>query len=182
MIIAIVGMAGSGKTTAAEFFKKKGAEVIHFGDITQELLEERGLEVNEKNERMIRESVRREHGMDAYAKLNKRKIDNALERGHLVVIDGLYSWEEYLYLRNIYQHRMVVLHIFASPSTRYSRLSRRDNRPLNEEEAWTRDKTEIENLNKAGPIAMADYTIVNEGSMDELYRRLEEFSSSVIGK
>ena len=36
------------------------------------------------------------------------------------------------------------------------------------EEAFSRDRSEILNLNKAGPIAMADYTILNEGSLKDL--------------
>jgi len=182
MIIAIVGMAGSGKTTAAEFFKRRGAKVIRFGDITEEILRERGMEINEENERKIRESIRKEHGMDAYAKLNRDKIDAGLSAGLLVVIDGLYSWEEYLYLKEAYGDKLVVLHVFSSPSTRYSRLASRDVRPLTNKEAWQRDKAEIEKLNKAGPIAMADHTIVNEGTIDELYAMLESFYAQVIGE
>ncbi len=180
MIIAIVGMAGSGKTTAAEFFKGKGAKVIRFGDITEEILRQNGMEVNEENERRIREELREKYGMDAYAKLNKGKIDEGLEKGILVVIDGLYSWEEYLYLKQEYGEKLVVLHVFASPTTRYERLSRREVRPLSKEEAWSRDRAEIENLNKAGPIAMADYTIINEGTIAELNDELRNFWKRVV--
>ncbi len=180
MIVGIVGMPGSGKTTAASFFKELGCAVIRFGDITEEILKERGLEVNEKNERMIREQIRKEYGMDAYAKLNKNKIDGFLSEGKVVVIDGLYSWEEYLYMRENYGDRFVVLHVYASPRTRYKRLKNRPVRPLSEEEAWERDKAEIEKLNKAGPIAMADYVIINENAIDTLKGKVEEFFKNVV--
>ena len=36
------------------------------------------------------------------------------------------------------------------------------------EEAAGRDRAEVENINKGGPIAMADYTIINESSLEDL--------------
>ena len=56
----------------------------------------------------------------------------------------------------------------ASPEARYARLSGRAQRPLTPAEAAGRDRTEIENTNKGGPIAMADYTIINESSLSNL--------------
>ncbi len=180
MIIAIVGMPGSGKTTAASFLKEKDCAVIRFGDITEEILRESGLEINEANERMVREEIRKKHGMDAYAKLNKGKIDSLLQQGRVVAIDGLYSWEEYLFMKDNYTNRFVVLHVYASPRTRYDRLKRRSVRPLSEDEAWQRDKAEIEKLNKAGPIAMADYVIINEDDLESLRRNVEDFYERVV--
>ena len=99
--ILIMGLPGSGKSTAAALFNKKGFQIIRFGDITEEYLEKANLTLNEKNERAIRESLRKEHGMEAYAKLNKDKIDLALKNGK-VVIDGLYSYEEFKFLKKEY--------------------------------------------------------------------------------
>jgi dephospho-CoA kinase len=45
---------------------------------------------------------------------------------------------------------------------------------LNFSEASSRDKSEIENLNKGGPIAMADYTVTNESDLDDLRRQTEK--------
>jgi dephospho-CoA kinase len=36
------------------------------------------------------------------------------------------------------------------------------------EEAVKRDRAELENINKGGPIAMADFTIINESSLANL--------------
>jgi dephospho-CoA kinase len=53
-------------------------------------------------------------------------------------------------------------------------MSKRKERPLPEEECIARDKAEIENLEKGGPIAMADYTIINEGTKKEFELQLEQ--------
>lgn len=166
-IVAIVGMAGAGKSEVAATLESLGLTRIRFGDVTEEELERRGLSLNEANERSVREDLRREHGMAAYAILNLPKIDAALESGS-VVVDGLYSWEEYLVLREQFGSKLIVLAIASSPATRAQRLASRPRRPLSAEEVESRDRSEIEKINKGGPIAIADITVVNESSIGEL--------------
>lgn len=166
-IIAIVGMAGSGKSEVASTLESLGFARIRFGDVTEEELQQRGLPLNEANERLVREDLRREHGMAAYAVLNLPKMNAALE-SRSVVVDGLYSWEEYLVLRETYGSGLTVLAVASSPATRQRRLASRPRRPLTAEEVSSRDRAEIEKINKGGPIAVADITIVNEGSIQEL--------------
>ncbi|UCG55514.1 MAG: AAA family ATPase, partial [Dehalococcoidia bacterium] len=96
-IVAIVGMTGAGKSEVARFFEENGFKKVRFGDITDKEIKEQGLEFSEKNERRIREQLRQNYGMAAYAMLNLSRIDLALKKTP-VVIDGLYSWEEYSFL------------------------------------------------------------------------------------
>ena len=166
-VVSIVGMAGSGKSEVAAIFEKKGFKKIRFGDITDDEIKKRGLPLNEENERRVRQQLRQEHGMAAYAKLNLPRIDAALKSAN-VVVDGLYSWEEYVLLQNRYGEDFHVVAIWASPETRYSRLAKREIRPLTAAEAAGRDVAELENTNKGGPIAIADFTILNESSLKEL--------------
>jgi len=173
-LIAVVGMAGSGKSELSRFFEKEGFKRIRFGDITDEILEKRGLQINEKNERVLREGLRKEHGMEAYAKLNLPKVKNALEK-HNVVVDGLYSWEEYKLLRHEFGKSLVLLAVYSSPNRRYQRLVDRIKRPLTREQAEQRDEMELSHLNKAPPIAMADYTILNNGTLFDLKEEFYEF-------
>ncbi len=168
-VISIVGMAGAGKSEVAKLFQKSGFTKIRFGDITDEEIRKRGLELNEENERRIRELLRQKHGMAAYAKLNLPAIDSALKRSD-VVIDGLYSWEEYTLLKSHYGGDFYVVAVWASPKTRYARLASRVKRPLTPEQAASRDRAEIENVAKGGPIAMADFTIINESSLEDMMK------------
>jgi dephospho-CoA kinase len=172
-IVGVVGMAGSGKTEVARAFEQSGFTRVRFGDITDEEVAKRGLVLNEDNERRVRELLRKEHGMVAYAKLNLPKIDTALENSN-VVVDGLYSWEEYTFLKDRYGEDFSVVAVWASPEMRYARLSSRAQRPLTNAEAAGRDRNEIENTNKGGPIAMADYTIINESSMSDLEEQVSK--------
>jgi dephospho-CoA kinase len=171
-VISIVGMAGSGKSEVARVIENYGFIKIRFGDITDSEIEKRGLELNEENERYIRQQLRIEHGMSAYAKLNLPRIDSLLKSSN-VIVDGLYSWEEYILLKNRYGDNFTVVAVWASPDTRYERLAKRSVRPLTLAEAASRDKSEIEGINKGGPIAMADFTIINEASLEALERETE---------
>jgi len=177
-IVSIVGMAGSGKSEVSEKFERSGFTRIRFGDVTDDEIKKKGLELNEENERSIREFLRKEHGMAAYARLNLPRIDSALKHSS-VVIDGLYSWEEYVFLKNNYGENFYVVAVWSSPQTRYARLGIRSKRGLTQEEAASRDKAEIENVNKGGPIAMADFTIINESSMADLREETERIISGL---
>ena len=52
-------------------------------------------------------------------------------------------------------------------------MTGRSNRRLTLEEATNRDRAEVENINKGGPIAMADFTIINESSLKELEKEVK---------
>lgn len=171
-VVAIVGMAGAGKSEIARVFVEHGFQKVRFGDITDRELEERNLERNEENERYVRQILRGEHGMAAYAKLNLPRIDSALKSSD-VVLDGLYSWEEYTLLKDHYRGRFSTVAVWASPATRHRRLSCREERPLTPGEAAGRDTAEIEQSSKGGPIAMADFVIINEGSLEDTEKQTE---------
>jgi dephospho-CoA kinase len=110
--------------------------------------------------------------MAAYAMLNLSKIDLTRTKSN-VVIDGLYSWEEYAFLKTYLHEDFYVLAVYAAPRTRYRRLKNRVVRPLTAEEAASRDAAEIVNLNKAGPIALADFTIINESTLKNLKKEVK---------
>ena len=180
-VVAVVGMTGAGKSEAARLFEENGFIKIRFGDVTDEEVRKQGLELNEENERRVRELLRERYGMAAYAILNLSRIDLALKKSP-VVIDGLYSWEEYTSLKNYYGKNFYVVAVWASPKIRYARLVARAERRLTLEEAAGRDKAEIEKLNKSGPIAIADFTILNESSLKNLEKEVKKTISALKGK
>lgn len=173
-IIAIVGMAGSGKSTVAAYLKGRGVPVIRFGQIIINELESKGLEVNPENERIVREELRRELGMDAVARLSLPIINENLTRCPVAVIDGLYSLSEYKTLKEEFGDRLSLIAVFTPKHERYRRLRTRTERPLTNEDAESRDYFEIVNIEKAGPIALADVMVINEGSETDLEGKVEK--------
>jgi len=177
-ILVVVGMAGAGKSTVARHLERRGWRTMRFGEITMREVEARRLPVNEPNEKAVREELRAAHGMAAYAVLSLPEITEALASRPLL-IDGLYSWSEYRYLKERFSQRMHVLAIFTSRELRYARLSQRAERPLTAAEAEQRDVAEIENVEKGGPIAMADYTIVNDGTEEDLVAEVDRLLAAI---
>jgi dephospho-CoA kinase len=173
-IIAIVGMPGSGKSEAGVFFNKKGWEVLRFGSVIDEGLQAEDLVWSPENNVYYREKIRKELGMAAVALKMMPKIEAALQSNRDIILDGLYSWEEYVILKKKFP-QLLLLCVYACPVIRYKRLANRNERVWTKEEALSRDISEIENLNKGGPIAIADYLVKNEGTTEELNRELENF-------
>ncbi len=171
--LAVVGMAGSGKSVVTSHLQTRGMERIYFGDLVLRGVEERNLPLTSGNERLVREDMRRAHGMAAMAMLSLPLIRKALESGP-VVIDGLYSFAEYKLLRKELGDDLVVLAVACSRSLRYERLAERPVRPLTADEAESRDMAEIENIEKGGPIALADHTVLNDGDTASLLAAVDE--------
>lgn len=179
MLIALVGMPGAGKSEAAGFLRDQlGWAYLRFGDAVEKRVKELGQEVNEANERAVREQFRAELGMKAMAVKIDPLIAELKKTKDKIVLDGLYSWEEYEYLKPIYRD-LVLVCIYATPATRYERLSKRPHRPLTVEEARSRDVAELVNLHKGPPIALADFLVINEGALAELHDQLQQVVAAI---
>lgn len=171
--IAVVGMSGSGKSIAAEYLTKKGFTSIRFGSVVDDAIKDAGLPWTPENNVVFRKKVR-EEGMNAIAVRLYPKIIEEQKLNPKILLDGLYSWEEYTYLSEKLPD-LTLLCIYARPEIRYKRLSMRKERPFTETEARRRDITEIEDINKGGPIALADYLIENEESLSTYYEKIDNF-------
>lgn len=177
-IIAVCGMSGTGKSEVVKYLESLGYFRIYFGQATIDEIMRRGLEVNEINEKMVREDLRKQHGMAAYAIVNLEKISQAVSKNN-VVIDGLYSWSEYKVLKKKFGDDLVSLAVTAPFKLRCERLAKRPVRPLAEAEVKSRDAAEIENIEKGGPIAVADYTIINDGALEQLHQGIDTILSTI---
>jgi dephospho-CoA kinase len=171
--LALVGMPGSGKTLCAGHLERCGFYQFRFGGIVTDEVARRGLPIIPKNERIVREELRARYGMDAIAQLALPHLKAALEQRDSIVIDGLYSFSEYRTLQPELGNDMVVVAIACPRHIRYERLASRAERPLTRQEAIERDYLEIETLEKGGPIAIADYTLVNDGEPGLLLEKLD---------
>lgn len=177
-LIALVGMSGSGKSVVTDYLEKQEWTKIYFGGLVYGKMKEAGIEITPESQTIFRENLRKEHGMGVVAKLLLPKIQEAFKNGN-TILDGLYSWDEFLILSKAFPNQLKLICIIADKDLRYSRVAVRKERPFNHEEIIHRDITEIENLAKGGPISYADYYILNNGTKEDVYKRLDEILNEI---
>jgi dephospho-CoA kinase len=168
-VLVFVGMPGSGKSVCVEFLRNKGFPFVYFGGITIDEVKHRGMELNEASEKLVREDIRAKEGKGAYGVRIIKKIEEYLEKGEgCVVVDGLYSWTEYKIFKDSFGDNAIIIALITPRRMRHDRLAKRPVRPLTIKESEERDHAEIENLEKGGPIANADYFLPNEDDVKSL--------------
>lgn len=174
-IVAFVGLPGAGKTSAVEYATHKGYPKVYFGGVVLDAMTDAGIPHTPENEKVFREELRQKEGKDFVV---NRIIDQIRQLARIgqrrIVADGLYTWTEYKILKKEFPGELDVVAVVAPRHVRHRRLSNRPIRPMTVREAIERDWAEIENLEKGGPIAIADYYIINDKDLDHLYAQLDD--------
>lgn len=173
-IIAFVGLTGSGKSSAVDYLTAKGYPKVYFGGIVLDAMTEAGLEHTQENEQPFREELREREGKDFVVNRIVTQIRGLIDAGQRrIIADGLYTWTEYKILKREFPGELTVVAVVAPKHLRHHRLTMRPVRPLTVEEADQRDWAEIENLEKGGPIAIADHYIINNGNLDHFHEQID---------
>jgi len=174
-ILAIVGLTGSGKSEVVNYVTEKGVPKVYFGGVILGAMKEAGIEWTAENEKQFREDIRAQEGKDFVVNRIVKEIRDLIAAGQRrIVADGLYTWTEYKILKHEFPGELTVAAVVAPKNLRHHRLTNRPIRPLTVEEANSRDWAEIENLEKGGPIAIADHYLTNEGSLDTLHKQVDQ--------
>jgi Dephospho-CoA kinase len=173
-IIAFVGLPGSGKSAAAQHLKNKGVPDVYFGGIIYKAMNEAGIEITPSSQEKFREEIRAREGTDFVVKRAVKQVQDLINAGQKrIILDGLYSWTEYRIIKHEFPGEVILVAMVPSKKVRHERMMRRAERPFTQEEVNQRDWSEIENLEKGGPIAIADYFIVNNGTLEETREQID---------
>jgi len=179
-IVAFVGLSGAGKSTAADYVTAKGFPKVYFGGVVLDAMIAAGIEDTQENEKTFREELRNREGNDFIARRIIAQIHDLINAGqHHIVADGLYSWTEYKLLKQEFPGELNIVAIVTPRRLRHHRLLNRPVRPMSQFEADQRDWAEIENLEKGGPIAIADHYIINDGTMEYLHEQIEKMLEEI---
>lgn len=179
-IIAFVGLTGSGKSTAVEYFTNKGFPRVYFGGIAYEIMKERGIPQGEQQEKEFRVNIRKELGDDVYAKRIINQIHQLADAGqHRIIADGIYSWAEYKTMKHEFPGEMTTVAVVTPKHLRYQRLARRTERPQTAEISQQRDYDEIETIQKANAIALADFYVANNENIEHFYKQLDDIAEHI---
>lgn len=175
-IIAVVGMSGSGKSVVVGYLTEKGFPKVYFGGMIYKEMKRRGIEITSdgESEKQFREMIRETEGKDWVVKQVIEETINLINAGQKrIVLDGLYSWTEYKILKKEFPGQLTVLAVVVPKALRHFRVGKRPERPFNTKEIQERDRSEVENLEKGGPIAMADYYVLNDDSVAKLHNDVD---------
>ncbi|MFC2161335.1 AAA family ATPase [Acidobacteriota bacterium] len=174
-IIGLTGTNGSGKGEAAQYFIDKGYAFFSLSNVIRESLKKDGLEPTRDN--LIRKGndLRFLGGADFLAQEVMKKIEGEGK----AVIDSIRNPEEVRFLKS--NKNFILLAIDADVKLRYERVKMRGRDESaasllefikKEDEEKTSNPTQ-QQLHTC--FNMADFTVLNEGSLEDLYNKLEEF-------
>lgn len=182
-ILAFVGLPGAGKSSAVDYLALQNYPKVYFGGVVIDAVKAAGMDITEQNERYMREKLRADEGKDVIVNRIAKQIRGLIKAGqHKILADGLYTWTEYKILKREFPGELVVAAIVAPKHLRHHRLAIRPERPLTEKEATDRDWAEIENLEKGGPIAIADHYIINDGNLEKLHTDVDTLVDKIAFK
>ncbi|MDB5165191.1 MAG: putative Dephospho-CoA kinaselike protein [Candidatus Saccharibacteria bacterium] len=173
-ILAFVGLAGSGKSAAIEYLAAKGFPKVYFGGVIYDAMRQASIDITPESQTKFREEIREREGKDFVVKRIIEQINDLINAGqHRILADGIYSWTEYKIMKKAFPGELTLIAVVTPKKLRHHRLAHRPERPFTDTEANMRDWTEIENLEKGGPIAIADHYIINDGDMEKLHAQVD---------
>jgi mRNA interferase MazF len=173
IVLAVVGMPATGKSEVIKKLKDKyGFFHLYYGDVTFDEIKKRGLEINEKNERIVREELRSGGDLAIYSKLILPKIEEAIKKGEKrILLESMYNIYEYEVIKNKFPESFKVLAIHSNEDIRIKRINERKERPLTMEELKSRQVSEAKNLGKGTVISFADFHFLNNGSNMQVFEQ-----------
>lgn len=182
-VIGIVGLHGSGKTEVAKALARLGAPYVRMGDVVWDEVKRRGLNITEANVAKVASELREREGLGAIAKRCIQLIKTRGKDKRAVVVDGIRGVAEVNEFRRAFGDNFHLLAVQAGEPIRYSRIASRGRADDADTQERFREKDRREvswGLDEA--FALADFTIVNEGTLEELRGKAVEFYKRVTGE
>jgi dCMP deaminase len=183
MIIGLTGKNGSGKTAVAEYLKSRGFEYFSLSDAIREEIRKRGGEITREILIEVGNELRREYGAGILAE----RIFERLESDRNYVIDSIRNPHEAEVLKG--RKDFTLMSLEADQTIRFERSRRRMREgavqtfeEFVEEEMRELDSGDPANQQLIATGQMADLTVTNNGTLQEMHRKLDELLPAVMSK
>ena len=186
MYIGLTGYLATGKGLVSNLLKEKGFSYASLSDVVREEATKQNLEHTRENLIKVGNELRNEHGAGYFAQKIVEKV--SVQNDKDWVIDGIRNPLEAKELQKLKDFYLIG--ISSSPETIVKRVLSRKRDGDSTTEEQIREKLETEK-GKNQPadgqqvtqcIDMSDYLIVNEGTTDELKKKVEHFLNLLDGE
>jgi dephospho-CoA kinase len=175
-IIGVIGQNGSGKDEVLKYLRAKyKVPFVSTGDMVREIAAKEGKEPTRENLQEISERYFGEFGQGCFVKLAAEKISqNSWAVGG---ISGIRSSDDVKVLRDNAGKDFILVNVYISnPEVRCRRMqARHEGRdPHTYEQFLHNDKAEEEIFHIQATAQSADFSISNDGTLDDLHREIDE--------
>ena len=181
MIIGITGTDGAGKGAVVEYLKTKGFAHYSVRSLITKEIVRRGLEIHRPHMREVANDMRAEHGGSVMVKMAE---DAAVsDKVSDYIVESLRAVDEVVLL---HKKNGLLLAVDAEQRLRYERIYSRGSETdkITFEQFVDQDliESQSENTaeqNKFAVMKMADHTIMNDGTIEELHAKVEEWLQTI---
>jgi dephospho-CoA kinase len=178
-IFGSIGRIGSGKDEVIKYLSKEcGLPMISVGDIVRQIATDEGLPPSRDNLHHISSQLFREHGKTYFMNLVlQRVMDKGWEKAG---VTGIRTPDDVRHLKHRLDGDLVLFHVYVDdPRLRYERVTQRKSaRDPEDYQSFIAQDTEEEtmfHIDEAS--AMADYSLDNSGTREDLHREIDEIVS-----
>ncbi|MBI4455656.1 MAG: AAA family ATPase [Acidobacteria bacterium] len=179
MIIGLTGRNASGKGEVADYLKSRGFQYFSLSDIIREVIQRRGQQVTRDALIKTGNELRQQYGRGYLAE----EIARRLQEDRNCVVDSIRNPNEVRVLRR--NPRFILANVIADSAVRFRRMQQRQResdpqtlegfRAFEERElSIDEDAQQLQEVEK-----VADITIENNGTLEDLHRRLHETLQSI---
>jgi len=176
IIIGVIGQNGSGKDEVIKYLHRRyDVPLLSTGDMVRQIAAEKGIEPTRPNLQKISEEYFRQHGRGCFVRLMLEQIKK--NGWKTAGITGIRSPEDVRILRDAFGKDFTLIHVYVTdPRVRYERMTKRSEArgPQGYEQFLANDRREEEIFSISEAIKQADYSLSNDGTLEELHRQIEE--------
>ncbi len=179
-IVGAVGQIGSGKDTVVKYIAAKcSIPIISIGDIAREIAKSRGLPSTRENLQQITEEHYGKFGKTYFIEETVKRIKRA---GHeKILITGIRAPTDVTTLKRHFHDDSILICVVADKRKRFRRLKSREEArdPKTWQEFLEQDRNEEEIFHISESCKLADYTIENDGALEELLQKIDNIIKEI---